>query len=51
MPAAIVARSHTGFTVQIEIPYAASMLDAEETILANLGVEPPTMRAFRSSGQ
>src|SRR5512143_1578222 len=36
MPAAIVARSATGFTIQIEIPYGPSMLDAEETIQQRL---------------
>jgi hypothetical protein len=36
MPAAIVARSRTGFTVQVEIPYGASMLDAEETLQQRL---------------
>lgn len=32
MSAAIVARSGTSFTVQVEIPYATSMLNAEEII-------------------
>jgi hypothetical protein len=32
MSAAIVARSETSFTVQIEIPYGSSMLDFEQTI-------------------
>jgi hypothetical protein len=32
MPAAIVSRSDTAFTIQIEIPYRSSMLDAEEAI-------------------
>jgi hypothetical protein len=32
MPAAIVARSETSFTVQVEIPYGSSMLDFEEVI-------------------
>jgi hypothetical protein len=32
MAAAIVARSETGFTVQLEVPYADSMLDAEDAI-------------------
>src|SRR3954463_5972747 len=36
MPAAIVARSESTFTVQIEIPYDSSMLAAEETILQRL---------------
>jgi hypothetical protein len=36
MPAAIVARSQTGFTVQIEIPYGSSMLGCEETIQQRL---------------
>ena len=36
MPAAIVARSQTGFTVQIEIPYGSSMLDSEEAIQQRL---------------
>jgi hypothetical protein len=36
MPAAIVRRTDTGFVVQIEVPYADSMLDAEDAILAAL---------------
>jgi len=32
MSAAIVARSETSFTVQVEIPYGASMLDFEQAI-------------------
>jgi hypothetical protein len=32
MSAAIVARSETSFTVQVEIPYSSSMLDFEEII-------------------
>ena len=32
MSAAIVARSETSFTVQVEIPYGSSMLDFEEAI-------------------
>jgi hypothetical protein len=32
MSAAIVARSESSFTVQVEIPYASSMLDFEQTI-------------------
>ena len=36
MPAAIVARSETTFTVQIEIPYGSSMLDAEEALQQRL---------------
>ena len=36
MPATIVARSETTFTVQIEIPYCASMLDCEETLQQRL---------------
>ena len=36
MPAAIVARSETTFTVQIEIPYGCSMLDAEEALQQRL---------------
>jgi hypothetical protein len=32
MPAAIVARSEKSFTVQVEIPYASSMLDFEQAI-------------------
>src|SRR6476661_9856722 len=32
MPAAIVSRTDTAFTIQVEIPYGSSMLDAEETI-------------------
>src|SRR3954462_11757680 len=36
MPAAIVARSETVFIVQLEIPYASSMLDFEEVIQQRL---------------
>lgn len=36
MPAAIIARSETAFTVQVEIPYASSMLDFEESIQQRL---------------
>jgi hypothetical protein len=32
MSATIIARSETSFTIQVEIPYAASMLDSEEII-------------------
>jgi phosphoribosylformylglycinamidine (FGAM) synthase PurS component len=32
MAATIVARTQTGFTVQVEIPYKDSMLDAEDAI-------------------
>jgi hypothetical protein len=36
MPAAIVARTDTAFTIQVEIPYASSMLDFEEAIQQRL---------------
>ena len=36
MPAAIIARTETTFTVQIEIPYGSSMLDCEETLQQRL---------------
>ena len=36
MPAAIVARTETAFTIQIEIPYGSSMLESEETIQEHL---------------
>jgi hypothetical protein len=36
MPAAIVSRSEAAFTIQVEIPYASSMLDFEETIQQRL---------------
>ena len=36
MPAAIVARSETAFTIQIEVPYGSSMLDAEEALQQRL---------------
>ena len=32
MSAAIVARTETSFTVQVEIPYSSSMLDFEQAI-------------------
>src|SRR5919199_457369 len=36
MPAAIVARSQSTFTIQVEIPYGSSMLDAEEVLQQRL---------------
>jgi hypothetical protein len=36
MPASIVARSAAAFTIQVEIPYASSMLDFEEAIQRGL---------------
>jgi hypothetical protein len=36
MPAVIVARSESGFTIQVEIPYGSSMLDAEEALQQRL---------------
>jgi hypothetical protein len=36
MPATIVARTDTAFTIQVEIPYASSMLDFEEVIQRRL---------------
>ena len=36
MSAAIIARSETSFTVQVEIPYGSSMLDFEQTIQERL---------------
>jgi hypothetical protein len=36
MPASIVARSAAAFTIQVEIPYASSMLDFEEAIQRSL---------------
>jgi hypothetical protein len=36
MPAAIVARSESTFTIQVEIPYGSSMLDAEEVLQQRL---------------
>lgn len=36
MPAAIVARSETSLTIQIEVPFGSSMLDAEETLQQRL---------------
>jgi hypothetical protein len=36
MPAAIIVRSETTFTVQVEIPYGSSMLDAEEILQQRL---------------
>ena len=36
MPAAIVARTDTAFTITVEIPYASSMLDSEELIQQRL---------------
>src|SRR4051794_11956888 len=36
MAAAVVRRTDTGFTVQVEVPYEDSMLEAEDAILAAL---------------
>ena len=36
MPAAIVARSESSFTIQVEVPYGPSMLDAEEVLQQRL---------------
>ena len=36
MPATVVSRSDTAFTIQIEFPYGISMLEAEETIQEHL---------------
>src|SRR3954465_6373015 len=36
MPAAIVTRTESGFTIQVEIPYASSMLDAGEALQQRL---------------
>jgi hypothetical protein len=36
MPAVIVARSDSTFTIQVEIPYGSSMLDAEEALQQRL---------------
>jgi len=36
MPAAIVARSQSTFTIQVEVPYGPSMLDAEEALQQRL---------------
>src|SRR3954468_20472701 len=36
MPAALVARSESTFTIQVEVPYGSSMLDAEETLQQRL---------------
>src|SRR5436305_9313810 len=36
MPTAIVARSESSFTIQVEVPYGSSMLDAEEVLQQRL---------------
>src|SRR6478672_4673669 len=36
MPATIVARTESDFTIQVEIPYGSSMLDAEEVLQQRL---------------
>src|SRR3954454_10025870 len=36
MPAAIVARSESSFTIQVEVPYGSSMLEAEEGLQQRL---------------
>src|SRR3954451_10587717 len=36
MPAAIVARSESSFTIEVEVPYGSSMLEAEEVLQQRL---------------
>src|SRR5947208_5454082 len=55
MPATIVSRSATSFTVQIEVPYADSMLGFEEVLQGRLneaGVEATAegLRQFDTDG-
>jgi hypothetical protein len=50
MPAAIVSRSGTAFTIRIEIPYGPSMLDAEETIQQRLN-EAGTLATAEALGR
>jgi hypothetical protein len=50
MPAAIVSRSDTAFTIQVEIPYGPSMLDAEETIQQRLN-EAGTLATAEALGR
>src|SRR3954447_9513712 len=50
MPAAIVSRTDTAFTIQVEIPYGPSMLDAEETIQQRLN-EAGTLATAEALGR
>ena len=50
MPAAIVARSESGFTIQVEIPYGSSMLDAEEVLQHDSTRPAPSPPPRSSSG-
>jgi hypothetical protein len=50
MPAAIVSRSGTAFTIRVEIAYGPSMLDAEETIQQRLN-EAGTLATAEALGR
>ncbi len=50
MPAAIISRSGTGFTIQVEIPYGSSMLAAEESIQQRLN-EAGTLATAEALGR
>ena len=56
MPAAVVRRTDTGFTVTFEVPYEGSMLDAEEAIQralneAGVAATEEALRRFDADGQ
>ncbi|HWE35587.1 MAG TPA: ISKra4 family transposase [Isosphaeraceae bacterium] len=56
MAAAIVRRTGTGFTVQLEVPYKGSMLDAEDAIQtalneAGVAATEEALRRFDADGQ
>src|SRR3954471_3488117 len=55
MPAAVVRRTDTGFTVSVEVPYKGSMLDAEEAIQqalneAGVAATEEALRRFDADG-
>src|SRR5262249_26963005 len=56
MPAAVVRRTDTGFTVTVDIPYKSSMLDAEEAIQqalneAGVAATEEVLKQFDADGQ
>jgi len=56
MPAAVVRRTDTGFTVTVDIPYKSSMLDAEEAIQqalneAGVAATEEVLKRFDADGQ
>ena len=56
MPAAVVRRTDTGFTITVDVPYKSSMLEAEEAIQqavneAGVAATEEALRRFDADGQ